>query len=275
MAITTLDGLIDAMANNSQGFTIFKPQMHANATVAGQVYSYWTGTGMPSPGAIPGAAQVCTKDLLGGFPFVNPTGGRISYLTKLFAAVFQSGAEIQLYDRLAHMGGLNGTLTTSQAVNVDTSVATSNMALRRGAADYSEVQWWLEWYEQTGSTNTNVTVTYTNGAGTSGRTVVLSSIGTTIRLGRAIPIIGTGGEAIRSIQSIQLSANTGVAGNFGITATRAVCSAASVQTNAGMGYDFMQTSLHRIHDDACLALLFVCGATAIQQFLGSFRISQG
>lgn len=45
------------------------------------------------------------------------------------------------------MGGLNGTLTTAQTVGIDFSALSSdNMAERIGDANYSDIQWWLEWY---------------------------------------------------------------------------------------------------------------------------------
>lgn len=53
MAITTRDGLIDALANNSSRIVIDKASL-ANAA-AGQHFSLWTATGVPGAGSAPGA----------------------------------------------------------------------------------------------------------------------------------------------------------------------------------------------------------------------------
>jgi len=113
-----------------------------------------------------------------------------------------SATDVQIHDRLAHMGGLNGTLTTAQTVGVDVSV--SALDSRRGDSSYSDVQWWLEWYTATGSTAVTATVSYTNAAGVSGKTTTVY-IAASLAASRMLPIIGSGGEFIKSIQSVTLS----------------------------------------------------------------------
>lgn len=273
MAITNLDTLINALANNGQLLVLNKASL-AN-TVAGQFFSFWQSAGIPAAGATPTTAATPTRTTLGGLPWSSPTGGNSSYLARMFATMSIAGNDIQIHDRLGHMGGLSGTNTGVQTVDVTVAGSGDNMVARRGASDYSDVQWWMEWYTATGASTPTFTVTYTNAAGTSGRTVVIASQGATIRAGRMVPIIGSGGEFIQSIQSIQLSATTGTVGNFGVTATRALTSMSLGQLNFGQTYDFQRLGLPQVQDDACLMLVCVCGSTSTGNLYGSSKLVQG
>lgn len=273
MAITSLDTLINALANNGQLLVMNKASLLN--TVAGQFFSLWQAAGIPAAGATPTAAETPTRTTLGGLPWTAPTGGNLSYLGRMFAAMGVAGNDIQIHDRIGHMGGLSGTNTGAQTVGVTVAGSGSNMVARRGAADYSDVQWWMEWYTATGSSTPTFTVTYTNAAGTSGRTVVIASQGATIRAGRMVPIAGSGGEYIQSIQSIQLSATTGTVGNFGVTASRALTSISLGTASWGQTYDFQRLGLPQVQDDACLMLLCVCGTITTGALYGSAKLIQG
>jgi hypothetical protein len=76
---------------------------------------------------------------------------------------------------VAHFGGLNGTLTTAQTVSLDLStlLATDNINLRKGDNNYSDVQWWLEWYTATGATAVTATIAVTYNDGTTGNLTAL------------------------------------------------------------------------------------------------------
>ncbi|MGB5240679.1 MAG: hypothetical protein WBN80_08530, partial [Prochlorococcaceae cyanobacterium] len=77
MAITSRDQLIAALANSRH--LLFDKASLANA-VAGRFYSLWRATGQPGQGAIPTAAAVCTKALLGALPFENQTAPIANYM---------------------------------------------------------------------------------------------------------------------------------------------------------------------------------------------------
>ena len=144
MAITTIDQLVSALGNTSQTLLVNKASI--TSQVAGGYTSLFRATGAPGQGAIPSTAAVCDNTLLGGLTFTNPTSGLSSYLARANLCCSNAASEILIYDRLAHMGGLNGTLTTAQTAGVDCTVTTSNMANRIGNSDYSDIRWWLEWY---------------------------------------------------------------------------------------------------------------------------------
>ena len=57
MTINTLDGIFNALANNSSRVVLDKASI-ANAA-AGQFHSLWRATGQPGQGAIPTTAAVC------------------------------------------------------------------------------------------------------------------------------------------------------------------------------------------------------------------------
>lgn len=131
MAITTRDGLIDALANNSSRIVIDKASL-ANAA-AGQHFSLWTATGVPGAGSAPGAAENPTSATTGAMGFANQTAPATSYIAWLSTLAGNSATNLEIHDRLAHMGGLSGTVTTSQGAL--SLVTNSPGADRLGDAD--------------------------------------------------------------------------------------------------------------------------------------------
>lgn len=270
MAITTLDGIIAALGNSAQQLVINKASI--TSQVAGGFTSLWRATGTPAQAAIPAAAATCDRTLLGAFGFTNPSAGLSSYIARLMMLSSNSATDVQIHDRLAHMGGLNGTLTTAQTVGVDVSV--SALDSRRGDSSYSDVQWWLEWYTATGSTAVTATVSYTNAAGVSGKTTTIS-IAASLAASRMLPIIGSGGEFIKSIQSVTLSATTAAAGSFGVTATRALCGLSLGLANSSVIGDWSLLGFPKVPDNSCLMMVIIPGTTTSGTLYGTGKIIQG
>ncbi len=270
MAITSIDGIVNGLGNNAQHLIINKASI--STQVAGGFTSLWRATGTPAQGAIPAAAAICNKSLTGAFGFNNPSAGICSYIARLMMLSSNSATDVQVHDRLAHMGGLNGTLTTAQTVGVDAS--DSSLDLRRGDSAYSDVQWWLEWYTATGSTAVTATISYTNDAGVSGKTTTVS-IAVSLAASRMLPIIGAGGEFIKSIQSVTLSATTATAGSFGVTATRALCGLSLGLANSSVIGDWAAIGFPKVPDDSCLMLIMIPGATTSGTLYGTGKIIQG
>lgn len=275
MTIQTRDQLIDALANNSQTLTINKATISNQA--AGGFCSLWRATGTPGQAAIPGAAALCTSALLGAMNFNNPTPPARSYIGRLFLVSGNSATDIQIHDRLAHRGGLAGNSTGVQTVGIDLNTSSDNIPNRRGQSDYSEVQWWLEIYTDIGTTATTCTITYTDANGTGSKTTTLSIGGASPanRAGRAFLIQPTDGIPIRSIESAQLTATTGTAGSWGITASRALGGLSLGLANSGIVADWAQTGLSRVHDDACLYPVVICGTTSSGTLYGNLKLIQG
>jgi hypothetical protein len=273
MTITSRDGLIDAMGNGATALRFDKANI-ANA-VAGQLFSLWRATGIPGQGAIPGAAAVCNNALLGALGFTNPTAPIRSYLARLNFVASNAASSWEIHDRLAHMGGLNGTLLTAQTVNVDCTLTTDNLAQRIGDANYSDVQWWLEWYTDTGATASNATVNVDYDDGSSGNLAVIA-VGGTVRAGRLLPLIpAVAGRFIRKVNNVTLSASTGAAGSFGVTATRRLTDLETPVANFQAVGDWARLGLPRVFDSACLQVITVCGTTSTGTLRGGGRLIQG
>lgn len=270
MAISSIDGIVNGLGNNAQQLIIYKASI--STQVAGGFTSLWRATGTPAQGAIPASAAICNKSLTGAFGFNNPSAGICSYIARLMMLSSNSATDVQVHDRLAHMGGLNGTLTTAQTVGVDAS--DSSLDLRRGDSAYSNVQWWLEWYTATGATAVTATISYTNAAGVSGKTTTVS-IAANLAASRMLPIIGAGGEFIKSIQSVTLSATTGTAGSFGVTATRALCGLSLGLANSSVIGDWAAIGFPKVPDYSCLMLIMIPGTTTSGTLYGTGKIIQG
>lgn len=174
------------------------------------------------------------------------------------------------------MGGLNGTLTTAQTVGVDLTATGLNLpADRRGAADYSDVQWWLEWYTDTGATASNATVAVTYDDGSTGNLAAIA-VGGTVRAGRMIPLTpAVNGRYIRAVSSVTLSASTGAAGSFGVTATRPRTAVWSAVANKIETFDWAQLGLPAIPNDSCLQMVCLCSTTSTGTVRGSGKIAHG
>lgn len=224
MTITTPAEFLDAMLNNSSRVIIDKASL-ANAA-ANQFHSLWRATGQPGQGAIPTTAAVCDDTTVGCLGFNQQTAPATSYLGLLEGSCTNATTTLEIHDRLMHMGGLVGNVATAQTVglDLDANLATSNLDARKGDANYSDVQWWLEWYTDTGATVVTATIAVTYNDGTSGNLTAVS-LAATRRASFLLPInnlipAAAAGKFIRDVDSVTLSATTAAAGNFGVTATR-------------------------------------------------------
>lgn len=271
MTITTRDQLIDALGNNSDRVVIDKASL-ANA-VAGQFFSLWTAAGVPGAGSAPGAAAVPTKATTGAFSFTNQTAPATSYIAWLATQASNNATNLEIHDRLAHMSGLSGTVTTSQGA---LSLVTSDPgADRLGDANYSDVQWWLEIYTALGSTGVNATVAVTYNDDSTGNLAAIA-LGATPRAGRLYPLVSAvAGKFIKAVTGVTLSATTGTAGNFGITATRPRTSVSMPLANKTETQDWASLGLPAVPNDSCLMMLMCCTTTSTGTVRGHGKLAHG
>ena len=279
MAITTRDQLIDAMANNSSRIIIDKTSI-SNAA-AGQFHSLWRATGQPGQAAVPTTAARCTNALVGALPFTQQVSPATSYLGILEGLCSNNATVLEIHDRLMHMGGLNGTLTTAQTVNVDldANLASDNLTERIGDSNYSDVTWWLEWYTDTGGTAVTATVNVTYNDGTSGNLTGIS-LAATRRASLMIPLNGfipaaDSGKYIRDVNTVTLSATTGTAGSFGVTATRYRAALYKPIANARFTADWASLGLPSIPNSSCLMLIQLAGTTSTGTVRATGKIVHG
>lgn len=271
MTITTVDALVNALGNSNSRFVIDKASL-ANAA-AGQFFSLWQSAGVPGAGATPSTAAVPTSATTGAIGFTNQTAPATSYLAWLWAAFSNATSSVEIHDRLAHMGGLSGTVTTSQGAL--SLVTNSPGADRLGAADYSDVTWWLEVYTALGATGVNATVAVTYNDDSSGNLAAIA-LGATPRAGRMYPLVSaSAGKFIKAVTGVTLSATTGTAGNFGITATRQRTVITAPVANKPEVADWALLGLPAIPNDSCLFPVMLCSTTTTGTVRGQGKIIHG
>lgn len=231
----------------------------APVMVSGRIASLWSYMGIPADGAVPSGSSVCTRSTTGAMLQADPGGGRQKWCLGSIGGAGLTPGGWAIYDRLAHYGGGSGTSTSTQ--NVNTPALT-----RWGGAAAAGNQMWIEIHTQVGATVVNLTVTYTNQAGTAGR------ISTPVQIGGAglreqtrmiqVPF-QAGDTGVRSIESFILSASTLTAGNIGFVIARPILFGSS--SDIGIPYvRDMVTELppaQEVLADACLALMYIANST--------------
>lgn len=277
--ITGVDQLFDALGNNASRVLIDKASI-SNAAAA-QFHSLWRATGQPGQGAIAAAAARCTNALTGSIQFAQQTAPSTSYLAWAAMACSNAAVTIEIHDRLMHMGGLSGTVTTAQTVDLDlhANLGSDNLDARKGDANFSDVSWWMEWYTDTGGTAVTATVNVTYDDGTSGNLSTIS-LAATRRASLMLPLNGfipaaDSGKFIRDINTVTLSATTGTAGNFGFTCTRNRVTLPLIQANLAALFDVEQLNMAEILNSACLFLIQVASTTSTGTVRGQAKIIHG
>lgn len=279
MTITTRDQLINAMGNNFSRFLLDKASIAPQAP--GTYVSLWRATGQPGQGAIPAATATCNNTTVGVMGFTQQVSPATSYIVYTDLATGNLAMTLEIHDRLAHMGGLSGTLTTAQTVSLDinTLAGTDNISERKGDADFSDVSWWLEWYTATGATAVTATVNVTYNDGTTGNLTGLSLAATRpasfmVALNTQIPS-ASAGKFIRGVNTVTLSATTGTAGSFGVTATRLKATVGSPIANYKVTADWAQLGLPHVPNSAALFPIVLTSTTSSGTVRGAGKIAHG
>jgi hypothetical protein len=190
---------------------------------------------------------------MGPIPAVST--GKLTMLGARISTTNYGAASMMVVDLLNVSGGLNGTLTTPQTTNLPTAALTrytSGEGVMAGIVVYTII----------GTTQTTVTISYTNSAGVSGRTSTATIIGGGFyrEVGILIPIPLQGADkGFRSIESVTLAGTTGSAGNFGVCMFKPLAMISLESATGAMPLDSVSTgciinSLCEIHPDACLTV---------------------
>ena len=277
--IENIDNLVKALGNNSSRIVLDKASIASQT--ANSYCSLWRATGQPGQGAIPTVVATCNNTTVGTIGFKQQTSPITSYGAYLEIATGNAAMTMELHDRLASMGGLNGTLTTAQSVNLDLStlLSTDNINVRKGDANYSDVQWWLEWYTATGATAVTATIAVTYNDGTTGNLSALSLAATRpashiISLNSLIPSAQSG-KFIRGIVSVTLSATTGTAGNFGVTVTIPRMTLSAPIANYKFIADWAQLGLPEIYNSSAIFPIVLTPTTSTGTVRGGGKIAHG
>ena len=236
----------------------------ATANIVGRPASLWRYDGHPSGGAVPGAVAAPTNATAGALPFTSAGGApaRTSYMVQAWATGLVAGTLV-LYDRLLHIGGLDGNSAAAQAVG---GALTRNTG---GAGNFIMV----EVYTQIGATSRTVTSIYTDQDGNGGTTTAVAIGNTGFReVTRAILLpLASGDTGVRAVTSVTLSAGTGTTGSMGVTVGKPVAYLGIGAPGAPGWRDFVTglPGIPVIEAGACLSLLwFPCTTTAPELFGG-------
>ena len=272
------DTIAAALGNTAADRLIIDKASISNMT-AGTFCSLWRATGQPAQGAIPGTTPAIPTSATTGAPaFANQTSPIYNFLLWAYAASGNSAMVLEIWDRVAHMGGLVLNSTSAQSITgLDLSASGLNLgADRRGASNYSDIQWFLETYSDGGATASNATINVTYNDASTGNLNV-QAVGGTLRASRLLPLtplIPTGdqGKFIRGINSVTLSVSTGTAGNFGFTAVRPRTAIELPTANKTEVRDWAQLGLPLIPNDACLMYAMLTSTTSTGTLRGGAKI---
>ena len=280
MTITTAAQLETALG---AGFSRIRGVKTTLTTGAGEFTSLWRVGAEPAQGAIPATTGSIPNHLTtGAMSFMQQTAPLKSYLAELqiSVAVQTQSQTVEIHDRLLHQGGLNGTLTTAQLTagcDLNAYLLTENIAARIGDANYSDIQWWIEWYTDTGATVVNTVVNVTYNDGTTGNLTTFAFGRRTGPLKPLNPFIpaADSGKYIRGVNSITLLATTGTVGSFGVTATRFRAAAVTTTQFKTVTTGWSETGLSEIYNNSCLTMIVVGTGTATSNTYVTGKIVHG
>lgn len=206
-------------------------------------------------------------------PVPNASAGRMSILGARVNPSGTAGVALMLVDMLNISGGLDATLATAQTTNLPTAALTRYTS---GEGVHAA----LIVHATVGGTGVTVTASYTNQAGTPGRTTTAvifggsgqTSAGTMMRLA-----LQAGDTGVRSVESVTLSATTGTAGNFGVVLYRPLAmmmvndvEGANVLDNVSSGR--MVGQFAEVANDACLSCFAVMASA--QALAGAILLAE-
>ena len=276
MAITTIDQVAAGMRPPMQ----FTKAVTATL-VAGRPASLWSLAGNPGAGGfdttLNGVTLSSTSALVSGqIPHYDPASGN-AYLARLTASATIPGS-VLLLDRIWHNGGYTITITTAQTITSPTwpsrcpTSGTDDTPATTGHA----VLLALEVSAATGAGTPTITISYTNQAGTAGRsatniiaTVATSAIGATYFIG-----LQAGDTGVRSVQSLTLSA-TWTSGTINLVAYRTLASLDLSAAFVSNSIDFLTGGGPRIYNGTVPWLVFIPNTTTASNIQGVYVETQG
>ena len=271
MAFTTLQSVVDALPG--QEYKFYKTRSASSGNI---FISMWGGGSAPAAGADPSsglAGDIPTSATTGAIPFVDPASGN-TYLGRLEIASLAAGAlsyPLIIYDRLWHNSGIVVTTTGAQTVN--------STALTRPDANGEDAEVWLHVYSATGAGAATPTISYTNPAGTAGRTGTCIGYAASAATNRCFPFqLASGDTGVKSIESITLGTSL-TSGTVGLIIRRKVAMV-SVQPSSAVYpsaqiYDAIALGMPRVYDDACLEFVTYPPSTTGAIVAGTINLING
>jgi len=237
----------------------------ATAPIAGRWASLWTYDGCPGAGVAPTTAAIPDNTTAGGLQQTDPGGGRQKFMYSAFASGLNAGT-LLLYDRLLHIGGLNGTTATAQ----DVQTTSPTPALTRYTNGLGNIAF-AEVYTIIGASGVTIVMSYVDDADNTGDSPAVVFGGTGFReVTRAIMLPMNGGDkGIKAVKTVT-HATTGTAGNYGVTIGHPLAYI-GIGAPGGAGWRDFSTGMPGIPEiltDACLAFLWLPATTTAPELFG-------
>ena len=240
--------------------------------VAGRPYTPFYVAGFPGAAVAPtpgiaGAALTSYPGQLWVPPASNNT-----HLARFSGMTSSQGGILMLCDRLWHNSGIAVTTTTAQTVN---SVAFPARDMF-GATNGDGVQIGLEVSTITGAGAATPSISYTNQAGTAGRTatmldpyVAASAVGTFYRMALA-----AGDTGVRSVQTYT-GAVSMTSGAIHLVAYRILAMLELQAAGIGNAIDALTSGLPRLWDNTVPFLVYIPPSTGSNTITGQLICTQG
>lgn len=243
---------------------------------AGQWYSWAKDTGNPgawapgTPGLNGRATDGTTASDAGCFLIQNPATGN-NYLTN-YAAAASVVCQPWVFDVLWVNSGLVVTTTTAQAI---TPVALPARDIN-GSTDGEGV--WAGMLVTTATTNagaiTNMTMSYTNSAGTAGKTATIASFPATAVIGTVVWFqLAAGDKGVRSVQSVTLGTSL-VTGAVSLILARPLANQPNLVANVGGVDTPPQNPGVRLYNGTCALPIGLMSATTATTISGSISVME-
>jgi hypothetical protein len=273
MSITILDGLVTAMGATNQDFAFYSGTL---TDVAGGFINLARGGvtsfGQQAVATVIGSGGHNPVDATAGYPTIAAgAGGTTLYISRLDGFSTIAGT-LLIYDRIWAASGFSG--TTAPGAQSVTGFPTLPAARAPGTGEGLEV--WLESITAVGASASNVTVQYTNSAGTASRNTVSEAITASFPINRMQKLrLQDGDIGVQSVQSLTLSATTGTAGNFGLTLLKRKATLPLPVANTGYVMDFAALGLPTLQSDSALQFAYMSSTTTTGVIFANFSIISG
>lgn len=250
MAITSFDGFI---ASAKQYLSVAKTA--ARTSVAASWFSVFNLAGNPGAGVLAGtstAAGVVPTDATAGCPTIGAFGdGATGHLAQVdFGS--SVACRLKLFDLVFKAGAY--AFNAAQALSGQPSYLA-----RMPEASYRDTQIWVEAVTAfTG--NPTFTLTYTNQAGTPGRTATLAA-GAALTLGRMMQVpLQDGDTGVQTITNVTCTVAT--VGTFNVLVMRPLWSGRCRTANDGDVHDLTKTGMPVVFADSALFLAVAADSTS-------------
>lgn len=258
MAITSGDGYIAAA---KEKLPFFKTQ--TATTVAAQWHTLVDRAGNPGAGTLAvgnTTTGVVPTDATGGYPaMVAFGGGATGYLTGLSFSN-SVASRFAVYDRVWHAGAVSMTTLAT------TSFSSQPSFLGRvpnGNGTGCEI--WLEIGTAVSATATTINVTYTNEAGTAGKTTGATATLSGFITGRLIKMpLAAGDKGVQVIESVTVGGTVATTGTFNVIVARPLIGAGLRVAVAGAGdvLGLDRTGMPVVYADSALWPIIAADSTS-------------